>query len=241
MPSSWRWASCVESWPAIAGGEADRRRLPGLDAEIENAARLAARVGAIEAVARVVDELVRERCEILARLATRRTEPVEIDGEQLLQIAKRWTADARATLEGSPEDCRRGFEALLGGRRMRVLADDERHFRVEGLFDVPWMREAPSESVDSRGGITGSGGVQSPVRVDLRAARRGRAVGGMSEVGTALRRTRQRWRARHAPHPGCRRLRLAVACHPSLRGAVAHSRPTGSLRRAPVPGRRSPG
>ena len=35
-------------------------------------------------------------------------------------------------------------------------------FRVEGAFDMPWMQYAPSESVDSRGGIRGSGGAQSP-------------------------------------------------------------------------------
>jgi hypothetical protein len=53
---------------------------------------------------------------------------------------------ARATLAGSSKDCRTGFEALLGGRRMSVLADAERHFRVEGVFEMPWMNEAPSAS-----------------------------------------------------------------------------------------------
>jgi len=49
------------------------------------------------------------------------------------------------------------FESLLDGQRMRVLTDAERGFRVEGVFAMPWMQDAPSE-VDSRGGIRSSGG-----------------------------------------------------------------------------------
>lgn len=96
-----------------------------------------------------------------------------------MRLAERWAADARATLEGSPEDCRRGFEALLGGRRMVVYADVARGFRVEGLFAVPWMQEAPQEPSDSLGGITGSGG---PIRPSADNASRGAAsrdVGGV--------------------------------------------------------------
>ena len=49
---------------------ADERRVAAIETEIENAARLAARVGNVEAVARVVGDLDRERREILERLAT---------------------------------------------------------------------------------------------------------------------------------------------------------------------------
>lgn len=105
------------------------------------------------AIERALD-LVRR--EVAARVAARSSVPV--DEARLRSVAERWAVDARATLESSPEDCRRAFGGLLGGRRMAVHADPERGFRVEGLFDVPWTQEAPPESVDSRRGITGSGG-----------------------------------------------------------------------------------
>lgn len=95
--------------------EVERRRLAEFEMEIENTARLAARVSKVE-------------------------------------------AEARATLDRSPEERRRLFDSLLGGRRMRVLAERERAYRVEGIFELPWRMNAPSEPVDSRGGIGGSGG-----------------------------------------------------------------------------------
>lgn len=48
---------------------------------------------------------------------------------------------------------------------MRVARDADRGYRVEGVFELAWMNDAPSEPRDSRGGITGSGGA-------LRNARR---------------------------------------------------------------------
>lgn len=136
-------------------GEADQRRLAEIEEEIERVARLAARVGNVDAVARVIADLEAERKVIAER---RRLAPIEIDDAQLRRRAERWASDARATLAGSPKECRSGFEALLGGRRMSVLADPEQRFRVEGIFDVPWMNEGPSESFDNRGAISGSGG-----------------------------------------------------------------------------------
>lgn len=137
-------------------GKAARQRLVRVETEIGNAARLAAHVGDVDAVARVIAELECERCQLVKTLAD--CDPMAFDDGALIRAAERWAADLRATLEGSPEECRRAFTALLGGRRMRVLADSERAFRVEGFFDLPRTYEAPPESVNSRGGISGSGG-----------------------------------------------------------------------------------
>jgi hypothetical protein len=111
----------------------------------------------VEGVARVIEGLEAERRALVARLTTRRGSAA-LDEGTLVQMAERWAGEARATLQGSPEAARRSFEALLSGRRMEVHSDEARGFRVEGLFDVPWMREAPLEPLDSQGGITGSGG-----------------------------------------------------------------------------------
>lgn len=54
------------------GGEDDRKRLAQIGLEIENAARLAARVGDVEGVARVVESLEAERRDLADRLAARR-------------------------------------------------------------------------------------------------------------------------------------------------------------------------
>lgn len=136
--------------------EGDRGRLAALDAEIENATRLAVRTGQVEGVVRVLAELEADRRALLGRIAGPR--PAFPSAVDLRRRVERWAADARAAFEGSPEDCRAGFLGLLGGRRMRIGPDPERVFRVEGIFELPWNENAPPESVDSRGGVTGSGG-----------------------------------------------------------------------------------
>lgn len=139
-------------------GEADRRRLAQLDVETENVARLAAKVGEVAGVARVIEGLEAERRELLARMTARQT-PRKLDEDAIRRVAERWAADARATLESASEAIRRDyFEGLLGGRRMEVHEDAEQGFRVEGIFEVPWMQDAPLEPRDSQGGIRSSGG-----------------------------------------------------------------------------------
>jgi len=100
--------------------------------------------------------LERERRKLAERLTT--SVAPRVDDVEILSRAEHWAGETRDVLAGSPHECRRMFFSLLEGRRMRVIADDGRVFRVEGAFSLPWMYEAPSESVDSRGGITGSGG-----------------------------------------------------------------------------------
>ena len=137
------------------GVDATSSRLVEIDAEIENATRLAARTGHVDAVVRVIGELERERHSLAARLAVPRA--VQLDEAALRAHVERWAHDLRGSFEGSPEDCRRAFDAVLGGRRMRVGRDAAQGFRVEGVFELPWNENAPSE-LDSRGGVTGSGG-----------------------------------------------------------------------------------
>ena len=45
--------------------------------------------------------------------------------------------ELRQAFEGAAEERRAAFRALLGERRMRVLEDAARGFRVEGLFELP--------------------------------------------------------------------------------------------------------
>jgi hypothetical protein len=106
-----------------------------------------------------------ERRTLVARLATKRGS-VALDEGTLVQMAERWAGEARATLQGSPEAARRGFEALLGGRRMEVHGDEARGFRVEGLF-APWMREAPRSRWTLRGAsqVAGRRFVRVPTRL----------------------------------------------------------------------------
>jgi hypothetical protein len=65
----------------------------------------------------------------------------------------------RSAFEGEPEERRAAFRALLDDRKLRVLPDAERRFRVEGLF------ERALETTDARGpegqrasALGGSGG-----------------------------------------------------------------------------------
>ena len=47
-----------------------------------------------------------------------------------------YALDVTATLTADPAVGNRALRGLLGERRMRVLADPDRLFRVEGVFDV---------------------------------------------------------------------------------------------------------
>jgi hypothetical protein len=68
--------------------------LPVLEAGIENAARLAARVGDVADVARMIEALEAERGDLVARIASRRA-AVPLDDAAIVQMAERWSADAR--------------------------------------------------------------------------------------------------------------------------------------------------
>jgi DNA invertase Pin-like site-specific DNA recombinase len=143
------------------GTDRDAERLVEIDAEIGNSARLAARTGHVDAVAQLIVELEQERQNITRRLAVPKAHAFDADG--LRARVGHWAADLRGSLEGSPDDCRRVFLGLLGGRRMRVAHGVDGDFRVEGVFELPWNEKAPSASFDNRGGSTRSGGLQRPI------------------------------------------------------------------------------
>ncbi len=69
-----------------------------------------------------------------------------------------------AAFEGSPDDRRAAFRALLGSRKMRVFPDAERRFRVEGMLELAL------DTADARAGgprasaFPGSGGSATCLR-----------------------------------------------------------------------------
>lgn len=81
------------------------------------------------AVGHLVAELEVER----ARLAEP-ARPAPVDLDQLRPMIEARVREMRAAFEGSPDDCRATFRALLGDRKMRVFPDEERRFRVEGCW-----------------------------------------------------------------------------------------------------------
>jgi hypothetical protein len=116
----------------IDRGSADaRRRLAELDAKIERAVELAIETGGMEAVKRKLASLRAEREQLVGRL---RVAPQPRSVEALRDLVVRRVMDFREAFGGAPEDCRRALRALLDGDRMRVYADGERTFRIEGLF-----------------------------------------------------------------------------------------------------------
>jgi hypothetical protein len=59
-----------------------------------------------------------------------------VDVEQLRPRIEARVLEMREAFAGAPEVRRGAFRALLGERRLRVLADPAQRFRVEGLFEL---------------------------------------------------------------------------------------------------------
>lgn len=126
--------------------EAARARLAELASEADRAARLIVRGGlAAQAGEQLLAELEAER-ERLEGVLTRETHR-RVDHAGLRARCEAYAREIGATLTADPMSGNRAFRALLGDRRMRVIADAERGFRVEGIFDV-----------DLGGGGSGDGG-----------------------------------------------------------------------------------
>jgi hypothetical protein len=121
----------LEQGRAAADPEADRQRLANLEAKIERAVELAVELCDLEAPRRKLAALRAERTELLARL---RAAPQPRSVEALRHLATERANDFRKAVAGAPEECRRALRVLLDGGRMRVYADAERAFRVEGVF-----------------------------------------------------------------------------------------------------------
>ena len=131
---------------------AERARLAELDEELSALRRLAERGRRVE-VAPLIRELEAER----GRLTSpRRGIAARVDLEAIRPRIEDLVLEMREAFAGAPEERRRAFRALLGDRRMRVLPDDERRFRVEGLFELPL------ETADARP-LEGTGRLHSQV------------------------------------------------------------------------------
>jgi DNA invertase Pin-like site-specific DNA recombinase len=121
----------VERALSASAPERDRERLAEVERELERAVELAVRVGGdLEAVARKLEALKRERADLAARLAA----VGRVDREALRVRLAGLVADLRRVVVGAPAAMRKTFEALLKGGRMLVLPDAEQGYRVEGVF-----------------------------------------------------------------------------------------------------------
>jgi hypothetical protein len=96
-------------------------------------ARVAARSSRASQVARIIAELERERSSLTKPLG-----PLgPIDPDVLRAVVTARVLEMRQAFEGSDEERRAAFRVLLANRRMRISADHERSFRVEGCFSCP--------------------------------------------------------------------------------------------------------
>lgn len=108
---------------------------------------------------RVIQELSRERALIEQQLSA---EPIVVDLEALKPVIEQKLLDLHGTLSGQPEQGRAALLALLGGRRIKVCADPERGFQVEGILELALETEPPGPSQDRATRIGGSGGTLRP-------------------------------------------------------------------------------
>jgi hypothetical protein len=127
---------------AASAPDRDRERLAEVERELERAVDLGIRVGGdVEALARKIDGLKRERANLGRRLQA--AQPV--DRPVLRARIEALVADLRRVLVSAPAAMRKTFEVLLRDGRMRVLPDAERGYRVEGVFVLSpkRLRRAP--------------------------------------------------------------------------------------------------
>ncbi len=90
--------------------------------------QLPAELGDVKVVAPKITERERERTEIRPALAA----PVVLDLDGLAEEIEGRVSDMRGLLDGSPEQGREVARTLFAEERLRVYADDERGFRIEG-------------------------------------------------------------------------------------------------------------
>lgn len=142
-------------------------RMAEIDDELATFRRIAER-GNSRHAAQLVADLERERAEIAA---PQNRSGAPIDFEALRPAVEASVREMRAAFEGDATERRVAFRALLGASKIRVLADPERTFRVEGVLWLPLeMRIArvPHEEA-GRFKISGSGG---PLGTGIRAVLR---------------------------------------------------------------------
>jgi len=139
------------------------KRLAEFDAEEDWLIDLAARMGGLDKVERKLSKLQAERTDLegnAAALASNR----QSDPEEIRARVEAKATGLRCTFEAAPTQARAGLMVLLAEERLRVLADEEQGFRVEGTLYVPLTRETPGERELHRASLAcGSGGAIRPV------------------------------------------------------------------------------
>ena len=118
-------------------------RLAGLEEKIERALDLALEAGEVGAIAGRIRRLEAERKELEAELRALPERPV-FDPDQLRAKARTYAVDLNHCMRGAPEETRRALRILLQDRRIQIHTDPDRHFRMEGLFELPLMQNAPA-------------------------------------------------------------------------------------------------
>jgi DNA invertase Pin-like site-specific DNA recombinase len=138
------------------GQHAGQMRLREIEVEIQNAIRLAARLGNVEEVSRFIGDLEQERDAIRPKLSV---EPIVVDLDAMKPVIEERVSDLHATLSAEPEKGRAALLALLGDRRIKVSADAELDFRVEGVLELSLETKAAQPPPGNRATrIGGSGG-----------------------------------------------------------------------------------
>ncbi|HTF32183.1 MAG TPA: recombinase family protein [Myxococcota bacterium] len=147
-----------------------------IETEISTLRRVAARSSRPSEVARIIAELERER----ASLSKPPGAFGPIDQDVLRAVVTARVIEMRQAFEGSDEERRAAFRVLLADRRMRISADPEQRFRVEGVFELPLDEgDSRSWSVNRESPIQGSGGALRPRRAGHPARVRTAPVGCM--------------------------------------------------------------
>ena len=87
---------------------------------------------------------------------------ISVDLNALRPQIDAYVRNLRAAFVQAPEKGRAVLQALLGDRRMAVHLDEEKGFRVEGLFEL--ALETPSARPPSGNRATRIGGSGGPIR-----------------------------------------------------------------------------
>lgn len=140
---------------ARAPADADRSALLDLDRQV---ARLVEAVALADDVPELVARLRETRARRDALRARLEGAELDLADDELTALVMDEIAGVEAALAGEPEECRRGLRHLLGDRRLRVLADADRGFRVEGALRLRLEVGNPPEAHGRRAGCQGGSG-----------------------------------------------------------------------------------
>ena len=123
----------------------------------------------------------------------RRLAELDAKIERVVELAVERVLDLRRAFEGAPEESRSALRVLLDGERMRVYADADQAFRVEGVYRLA-LENGTDRNLDDSGRfdclVAGGGATPEGVRAPRTAIAAGGWEGGAARrVG--VRRPRQ--------------------------------------------------